>query len=198
MPPQDPFPQNQRDWIENLMPDFLAKLGVNKPQLLNQPEPQDDTDLKEWKDKQWLAFRKEFGDSLEGSQSSWREVSLRDFSEVALLKTLFILQKFKRKFANKKNHPAKATARALGKLLLAAPDPFTGRDIFRESVTSELNALVAERRKESGQDSTAHVGLFQQELKRRWDGLSAEEKDNWVAQADVKNKAALGDTSLDA
>ncbi|KAF7973119.1 hypothetical protein HWV62_16150, partial [Athelia sp. TMB] len=182
MAPKDPFPQPQQDWIKSHFAEYMSKIGVNKPREPHQPEPKNDADLKEWLEARWVEFRDEFSAELEDDsrgEAHWKE-------------------KFKRKFFNKKNHPAKASSTSATALLLAVRGPFKGRDVFRDAVASEINALVADTRKRRGQDTTAHAGLFQSELKRRWDILSPEEQASYVAQAEAKNDAARGDSTMDA
>ena len=70
---KEKFPKKLEDWFKGKYPEFDAKLGVSKPNQPGRPEPQDDSDLKEWKGEQRTIFEETFQDQLM-SIENWKKV----------------------------------------------------------------------------------------------------------------------------
>lgn len=69
------FTDDQQTWIKARFLEYVPKLGISKPRLPNQPEPQDDADLKAWLDARWKEFKDKFlEDLIEESRSDYRGV----------------------------------------------------------------------------------------------------------------------------
>src|ERR1700720_2788061 len=60
MPPQDPFPDEQADWIKSILPQFLKNL--------KHPEGPDSMDLTRWIDEHWEDLQTKFSAELNSSQ----------------------------------------------------------------------------------------------------------------------------------
>lgn len=73
----------------------------------------------------------------------------------------------------------------------------SGRDLFRDHVATEINALVTQKRSEGALDSRQHAGLFQKELKERWDRMAVADQINWDDRAGAANKAACSASAID-
>ena len=194
------FNQDQQNWIKDQFSEYVPKLGISKLRLQNQPEPKDDADLKEWLDGRWKEFKTKFSVELKGeSESEYHTVSQPTMLHWMPPLIDVYLQKFMRKFYNKKHHLPKRdqSAAAAGLLLRAPTNPFKARSLFLKAVTRDVNEYVNEKRNRDGLGKTAHPGLFQQEVSARWDALTSEERAEWAAQAEAKNKAAHDGLSVD-
>ncbi|KZP02832.1 hypothetical protein FIBSPDRAFT_905497 [Athelia psychrophila] len=170
MAPRDSFTKAQADWIKALVPAYLAKIGALKPHLPGQPTPRDDTDISKFVPSQWASFEVKFGEEL-GATSEGESV----------WKTRFFA-----KFRNAKSQSLlKSGAKPTKAVLFFRPPPDSnrGRDLFREQKTDVINLSVTQKRTTTGEDSKAHAGLFQRELKQEWDALSEDEQREWHDKA---------------
>ncbi|KIJ04576.1 hypothetical protein PAXINDRAFT_159328, partial [Paxillus involutus ATCC 200175] len=73
----DPFPSEQSQWIKATMPEYLKKLGKNKPRAPGAPEPRDDSDKGDWIELCLKEFESKFKDELEVSEtplSEWQMI----------------------------------------------------------------------------------------------------------------------------
>ncbi|KAF7975230.1 hypothetical protein HWV62_10190 [Athelia sp. TMB] len=183
MAPRDSFPKTQREWIKALMPSYLAKVGQLKPRAPAQPAPGDDHDITTWVTGKWSEFVLTFSSELSASgvaESTWKS-------------------KFHTKFRNAKAQAiAKLSSVATATLEFPTILNVSGRDLFRDSIAAEINTLVTEKRDAEGLDSKKHAGLFQGELKRRWDVLSVAEREDWDGRAAATNLAAASDVTIDS
>ena len=100
------------------------------------------------------------------------------------------LQKFRRKYYNKKNTTPGITSGDEKPFFLFDIDPpMTGHDLFRKDSRISINEEVTHRREALCLDNKQHAGLFQTVLKARWDELSEENKAQWNNRAALENTA---------
>ncbi|KZP09511.1 hypothetical protein FIBSPDRAFT_900452 [Athelia psychrophila] len=170
MAPKDPFTKAQAEWIKALVPVYLSKIGALKPHLTGQPTPRDDTDLAKFVSTQWASFEVKFGGELGATSEGASVWKTRFFAKFRNAKSQSLLKSVAK--------PPKAVL-----FFHPHPDGDRGRDLFREQNADEINLSVTQKRTTNGEDSKAHAGLFQQELKLGWDALSEDEQREWHNKA---------------
>jgi hypothetical protein len=100
-------------------------------------------------------------------------------------------QRFNRKYYNKKSRTPSISATAkTTKPFFLFPDnpPIHARALFRDHHNDEIKAEANRLRNQDGKASTTHAAYYQQELARRWDGLSDMEKAQWAEKAEERTK----------
>ncbi|KAF7986431.1 hypothetical protein HWV62_31179 [Athelia sp. TMB] len=172
MAPKDPFTETQSKWIKAVIPPFLAKVGALKPRVTGQPVSRDDADISSYVNNQWLAFEQKFTAELSATSvgaSVWRTRFLAKFRNAKSQSLI-------------KSGVKTSKATPFFRAVIEGP---RGRDLFREHHSEEINLSVSLKRATSGEDSKSHAGLFQTELKQRWDALSEDEQKEWHEKASL-------------
>jgi hypothetical protein len=97
-----------------------------------------------------------------------------------------------RRFSNKKPAEAKRTRQAKTdasnfRAIACFPHAksLSGRDLFKFDIKSSINEELKERRDRGELRNCDQPAAFQGILRRRWDGLTQEERDGWDARANA-------------
>jgi hypothetical protein len=103
---------------------------------------------------------------------------------------LILQQRFNRKYYNRKFRTSSISAATTTKPFFLFPDnpPVHARNLFRDKHNDEIKAEASRLRTQDGKASTSHAVYYQQELARRWDGLSDMERARWAEKAEEKVK----------
>lgn len=191
---KEKFPKELEDWFKNQYPEFDSKLGVSKPRQPGQSEPQDDGNLKKWKDERRNIFEEMFKEQLK-SIESWKKVFPARF--FIPIQFDFWPQRFDRKWYNRRrtiiDQQRKAASVQLPPILIIDhPSRSDGRRLFEESNTEEFSKQATARREEQGQCSKHHAGHWQAVAAAAWKGLTDEERDNIEQKAKITGSVEEG------
>ncbi|KAJ7225201.1 hypothetical protein C8J57DRAFT_1252893 [Mycena rebaudengoi] len=177
---KEKFPGEMAKWIADTLPQFQAKLGINKPHVPGQSDPVDDSDLTDFKKLKYKEFQDAFGKRLDDIPNC-RDIRFLRLDASANSPTARPGRK------QRWGGPGRKVD-ATPSFLQPAGMETKGREHFRKVHNAAHSAEATQRRTDHHQDHHFHVGHYQTVVKEHWDGMSPEQQLVWEEKAEKENR----------